>query len=65
MVSIANRGGDMRSPSVSTVPVQESQEYEWLNWVNLGGALLLPTEPEIPPQQGAPDEQAKCFLGVS
>ena len=58
----ANTGDNMRNPSVSTIPNHNSEGYESVKWENLADALLLQTEPDIPPQRGELDDQAKCLL---
>ena len=53
----ANTGDNTRNPNVSTIPIHNSEEYESVKWDDLVDALLLETEPDIPPQRGQLEER--------
>ena len=44
-------GDNIRNPSLSTIPIHNSEGYESVKWDDLVDALLLETEPDIPPQR--------------
>ena len=50
---------------VSTIPLHNPEGYESVKWDNLVDALLLETEPDIRPQRGHLDDQAKCLLAFA
>ena len=56
----ANTADNIRNPSVSRIPMHDSEGYESVKWDDLVDALLLRTELDIPPQRGELDDQAKC-----
>ena len=58
----ANTGDNTRNPSVSTIPIHNSEGYESVKRDDLVDALLLETEPDIPQQRGQLDDEAKCLL---
>ena len=60
-----NTGDNIRNPTVSTIPIHNSGGYESVKWDDLVDALLLGTEPEIPPQRRELDDQAKCLLAFA
>ena len=41
---------------MSTIPIHNSEGYESVKWDDLVDALILETEPDIPPQRGQLDD---------
>ena len=61
----ANTGDNIRNPSLSTIPIHDSEGYESVKWDDLVDALLLKTESDIPPQRGELNDQVKCLLAFA
>ena len=61
----ANTGDNIRNPSVSTIPIHDSEGHESVKWDDLVDALLLKTESDIAPQRGDLDDQAKYLLAFA
>ena len=61
----ANTGDNIRNPSVSTIPIHDFEGNESVKWDDPVDALLLETEPDIPPQRGELGDQAKCLLAFA